>query len=414
MKAEIITIGDELLIGQVVDTNSAWIGQQLNLIGAKVFQITSVSDDREHILQTLTEAAQRVQVVLITGGLGPTKDDITKKTLCEYFGVNTRFDSGAYEDVERLFALRGREVTDINRLQAEVPANSTVLRNKVGTAPGMWFEENGVVYVSMPGVPYEMKYLMEHEVLPRLQQRFSMPHILHRTLLTQGIGESFLSDKLEDFEARLPEPFKLAYLPSPGMVRLRLSAAGDEKIISQEMDRLVNDLSNEVGEFLYGYDNDTIQELIGKALLEKGWTVSTAESCSGGFTAHLITSVPGSSAYYIGSTVTYSNESKMKILGVPEAMLIEHGAVSEAVVIHMADAVKMLYGTECSISISGVAGPSGGTEEKPVGTVWIGLSVPGKTIAKKVRLGDNRLRTIEVASNTALNMLRKLILGTQI
>jgi nicotinamide-nucleotide amidase len=295
-------------------------------------------------------------------------------------------------------------------MQAEVPQNSTTLLNKIGTAPGMWFEVDGTVYVSMPGVPMEMKYLMTNEVIPRLKQRFTTPFILHTTLLTQGIGESFLSDRLEEFEAKLPEAFKLAYLPAAGSVRLRLSARGEENAIRKEMDRLVQELSAEVAEYLYGYGEDTIQELLGKALLARGWTVATAESCSGGYAAHLITSVSGSSAYYIGSTVTYSNESKTKMLGVTEEMLREYGAVSEPVVLQMANAVKEIYGTDCSISISGIAGPSGGSEEKPVGTVWMGISVPGKTIAKKVRLGKNRLATIEVASMTALNMLRKMIL----
>jgi nicotinamide-nucleotide amidase len=411
MLAEIITIGDELLIGQIVDTNSAWIGQQMNQVGFKVHQITSVSDNREHILKALAEASQRVQMVLITGGLGPTKDDITKKTLAEYFGTGFVFSQEAFEDVEYLFKIRGREVTPLNRLQAEVPANCTVLRNRVGTAPGMWFEENGVVYASMPGVPHEMKYLMENEVLPRLKSKFKTPFILHRTLLTQGIGESFLADKIADFEDQLPPHIRLAYLPAAGSVRLRLSGWGEESFIRSEMSRLVAELQEQVKEYLYGFDDDTIAGVLGDLLRKNGLTISTAESCTGGNIAHLLTSIPGSSAWYMGSTITYSYESKTELLGVPKEVIEKHGAVSEEVVTSMVNNAKKLLGTSCAVATSGIAGPGGGTPDKPVGTVWIAVSSPRQTIAKKVLLGDNRLRTIQVASETALNMLRKLLIS---
>lgn len=411
MLAEIITIGDELLIGQIVDTNSAWIGQQMNQVGFKVHQITSVSDNREHILSALTEASQRVQMVLITGGLGPTKDDITKKTLAEYFGTGFVFSQDAYEDVEYLFKIRGREVTPLNRLQAEVPSNCTVLRNRVGTAPGMWFEENGVVYASMPGVPHEMKYLMENEVLPRLKSKFKTPFILHRTLLTQGIGESFLAEKIADFEDQLPSHIRLAYLPAAGSVRLRLSGWGEETFIRSEMDRSVADLQERVKEYLYGFDDETIAGVLGDLLRKNGLTISTAESCTGGNIAHLLTSIPGSSAWYMGSTITYSYESKTELLGVPKEVIEKHGAVSEEVVTSMVNNAKKLLGTDCAVATSGIAGPGGGTPDKPVGTVWIAVSSPRQTIAKKVLLGDNRLRTIQVASETALNMLRKLLIS---
>lgn len=410
MLAEIITIGDELLIGQVIDTNSAWIGQQLNSIGVKVHQITSVSDSREHILKALSEASQRVSLVLITGGLGPTKDDITKKTLAEYFGVSMRFSEEAYEDVAHLFSIRGRDVSAINRQQAEVPANCTVLRNKVGTAPGMLFYENNVMYVSMPGVPFEMKYLMTNEVIPSISKQFQTPFILHRTLLTQGIGESFLSEKISAFEDQLPPHFKLAYLPAAGMVRLRLSASGEEAAIRSEMARFEKELLEQIREYHFGFDEESMEEVVGKLLLQKGLTIATAESCTGGNIAHLITSVAGSSKYYMGSLVTYSYESKTQLLDIPQELLNRHGAVSEEVVLLMAENVRKKVGTDCSIATSGIAGPGGGTPEKPVGTVWIGVSVPGKTFAKKVLLGDNRLRTIQVASETALNMLRKALL----
>jgi nicotinamide-nucleotide amidase len=412
MLAEIITIGDEILIGQIVDTNSAWIGQQMNAVGFKVHQITSVSDNREHILAALKEAAARVQVVLITGGLGPTKDDITKKTICDYFNVGLRFDEEAYKDVEHLFKIRGREVTPINRLQAEVPTNCVTLYNRVGTAPGMWFDEGGVIYASMPGVPHEMKYLMEKEVLPRLQERFETPFILHKTLLTQGIGESFLSEMIADFEDALPANFKLAYLPSAGAVRLRLTASGNREEVMNTMNKLVAELSDLVKEYLYGYDEDTIQEVVGRLLKDKKLTLGTAESCTGGYLSHLITSIPGSSEYYMGSTVTYSNESKTALLDVPADLVKKFGAVSEEVVKAMAEGAKKKFNSDCALATSGIAGPGGGTPEKPVGTVWIGISTPAGTKAKKVLLGDNRLRTIEVASMTALNMLRKELSGS--
>lgn len=414
MLAEIITIGDELLIGQVVDTNSAWIGQQLSLIGVKVHQITSVSDSKEHILSALKEASTRVSLILITGGLGPTKDDITKKTLAEYFNVDFRFSQEAYEDVAHVFKIRNREVTEINRQQAEIPANCTVLRNRVGTAPGMLFFEKEVMYVSMPGVPFEMKYLMEHEVLPRIKERFQTPFILHRTLLTQGIGESFLSDKIASFEDQLPPFVKLAYLPAAGMVRLRLTATGEEEVVRAEMDKQEKALLQEVKDYHFGYDEESIEEVIGRRLLEKKLTIATAESCTGGNIAHLLTSVPGSSAYYMGSLVTYSYESKIRLLDIPQELLNKHGAVSEEVVKLMVENVRNKIGTDCAIATSGIAGPGGGTAEKPVGTVWIGIAIPGKIFAKKVLLGDNRLRTIQVASETALNMLRKALIQSDL
>lgn len=410
IKAEIITIGDEILIGQVVDTNSAWIGQELNKIGIRVFQISSVSDNRQHILSALSEASSRAELVLLTGGLGPTRDDITKHTLCDYFQSTLVFSEEAYEDVAHLFRQRGRDVTAINRGQAEVPANAQVLRNKVGTAPGMWFEEKGVVYVSMPGVPYEMKYLMEQEVIPRIRRKFNTPEILHRTLLTQGIGESFLAERLSGFEDRLPEHIRLAYLPSAGAVRLRLSGYGVSADLAFQMEKLSTELAREVEEFLFGYEDDTLQQVVGRVLLQNKLTVSTAESCTGGNIAHLLTSVPGASAWYMGSTVTYSYESKTDVLGVPSDLIHKHGAVSEEVVLSMVKHCRRLIGTDCAVATSGIAGPGGGTPEKPVGTVWIGVAVPGKVFAKKVLLGDNRLRTIEVASQTALNLLRKALL----
>jgi nicotinamide-nucleotide amidase len=411
MKAEIITIGDELLIGQVVDTNSAWMGEVLNQIGVKVNRITSISDDREEIISTLTEASKRAHLVLITGGLGPTNDDITKKTLADFFSVSMRFDEKAFEDVVHLFSIRGREVSAINRLQAEVPENCTTLYNKVGTAPGMWFDEGGVVYVSMPGVPYEMKYLMENEVLPRVQQRFKTPFIVHRTILTFGIGESFLAEKLGNFENTLPNNIKLAYLPSAGSVRLRLSGSGNnEQELNTLLYQLTQELSDLIPEYIYGYDKDELPKVVGGLLNLNGFSLATAESCSGGFMAHLITSIPGSSAYYMGSSVTYSNESKTRLLNIPASLIEKNGAVSEPVVIAMVESVKKLFNVDCAIATTGVAGPGGGTPEKPVGSVWVGVSTPYETKAYLLRLGDNRLRIIEVAALSGLNFLRKALL----
>ncbi len=410
MLAEIITIGDEILIGQIVDTNSAWMGQELNLVGIKVHQISSVSDEIAHIHKAIDEAKSRVQIILITGGLGPTKDDVTKKALGEYFNVESRFDQLAFNDIESLFKARGRDVSLINRKQAEVPTNCTVLSNKVGTAPGMWFEENGCVFVSMPGVPYEMQYLMKNEVIPRLKQKFETPFIMHRTLLTQGVGETILADLIVDFENNLPKEFKLAYLPASGMVRLRLTASGEEKYIREKMELLVNQLADLIKVHLFGYDEQTLEEVLGILLKKLKLTISTAESCTGGYIAHLLTSIAGSSEYYMGSTVTYSYKSKSEILGVSEELIYKHGAVSEEVVLAMAEGAKLKFGTDCSIATSGVAGPGGGTPDKPVGTVWIAISSPKGTFAKKVLLGTNRLRNIQVASITAINLLRKYLI----
>lgn len=409
VRAEIITIGDELLIGQVVDTNSAWIGNRLSMVGIQVHQITSVSDHIPHMLEALKNAFARVDVVLITGGLGPTRDDKTKDMLCAFFGVGFEFNHQAYADVEAYFHKRGREVSELNRKQAELPEGCTVLSNKVGTAPGMWFEREGRVIVSMPGVPHEMKYLMEQEVIVRLKTVYKTPFILHRTLLTHGIGESVLAEKLVDFENGLPPGVQLAYLPSPGLVKLRLSASGEEGEVRSRMEGTESRLKDLVNDYLFGFDDDDIQTIVGRRLQALGWTLATAESCTGGTIGHLVTSVPGSSAWYAGSTITYSYESKTRLLGVPADLIAKHGAVSEEVVMSMAKNVREKLGTHCAIATSGVAGPGGGTPEKPVGTVWIGVALPDRVFARKLQLGDNRLITIRVASESALHFLRKAL-----
>lgn len=413
MKAEIITIGDELLIGQVVDTNSAYIATKLNEAGIYVHQITSVSDNKEHIIEALGNAAQKADIILITGGLGPTNDDITKLTLCEYFKVGLRFDEEAYKDVENMFKVRGREVTEVNRKQAELPENCVALRNKNGTAPGMWFDVNGKIYISMPGVPYEMKALMEDEVIPKLQNQFTLPVIVHRNVLTIGIGESFLAEKIAAWEASLAnDKIKLAYLPSIGMVRLRLSTIGEDRnLLEKNVQRKINELQSLVGEFIFGYETDTLQEIVGKVLKERKQTIATAESCTGGYISHLITSIAGSSDYYVGSVITYSYEIKTLELNINADLLNTKGAVSQEVVEQMASEVRRKFKTDYSIAVSGIAGPSGGTPEKPVGTVWIAIATPQRVFSKRFQFANNRLRNIQMTANAALNLLRKDLLA---
>jgi nicotinamide-nucleotide amidase len=416
MHAELITIGDELLIGQVVDTNSAWMGQQLNLAGIHVKQITSVSDNREHILQALREATGRADIILLTGGLGPTKDDITKKTLCAFFNADLVFNTEMYSNVERLFHALGKEVTPVNRQQAEVPSNCTPLLNKLGTAPGMWFESGGKIYVSMPGVPYEMKGLMRDEVLPRLKERFRLPHIVHRTVLTQGIGESALASLIEKWEDSLAaQGIKLAYLPSPGMVRLRLSTQGDDgQRVRSQVEQKISELIPLISSYFFGFEEygkerETFGAIIGRSLIERGQTLCTAESCTGGYIAHLLTQVPGSSAYFKGSVIAYANEIKMLELDVPATVLEKHGAVSRAVVELMAANIRKKFRTDHSIAVSGIAGPGGGTADKPVGTVWIAVASGEKVVAEQFRFGNDRERNIQKAAHAALNMLRQVL-----
>lgn len=414
IEAEIITIGDEILIGQVVDTNSAYMATLLNLNGISVKQISSVSDNRGHILKALDEARERADIILMTGGLGPTKDDITKKTLCEYFNTGVRFDEEVYRDVVAIFAAYNKEVTPVNRLQAEVPEICTTIRNHHGTAPGMWFGHNGKVFVSMPGVPYEMKAMMKNQVLPKLKEQYNLPAIVHKTVLTQGIGESYLADLIADWEDSLAkENIKLAYLPSPGMVRLRLSTKGEnEELLSKTVDAKIEELKSIISEYIYGYESfgapvETLEQVVGRLLKEKKQTLSTAESCTGGYISHLITKVPGSSEYYIGSVISYAYEIKESELGVSKEVLETYGAVSQPVVEQMAKAIREKYKTGYSISASGIAGPGGGTPDKPVGTVWIAIATPDKVFSEKFLFGTNRERNIQKTANAALNMLRK-------
>jgi len=406
MLAEIITIGDELLIGQVIDTNSAWMAEQLNMIGIRVHQISSISDNQDHILSTLKEASQRASLILITGGLGPTKDDITKQTLCRYFGSTLVLNEEAYKNVEKIFAARGFVVSELNRQQAMVPSDCQVIPNPGGTAPCMWFEKDGCIYVSMPGVPFEMKSIMEQEILPRLQKSPNNV-IIHRTILTEGVGESHLATLIEPWEDALPPFIKLAYLPQPGMVRLRLTAYGTNR---QEMQLAISkaeaDLHTYAGKYIFGFDNDTVESIVGQLLQKKGCTLSTAESCTGGNIAHLITGIPGSSGYFKGSIVAYSNEIKEKFVGVNPETIAAYGAVSEQTVLEMAEGIRSRFSTDYAIAVSGIAGPEGGTDEKPVGTTWIAIATPSETFAKKFLFGEHRGRNIRKASVAALNMLR--------
>lgn len=414
MKVEIITIGDEILIGQIVDTNSAWMAQELNKIGAKVEQITTISDGIDVIKESLSEAQKRADVVLITGGLGPTKDDVTKKALAQYFNCDFTFHPEIAEHIAKLFARFGKEMSELNRLQAELPSACQPLQNNQGTAPGMWFENSEGIIVSMPGVPYEMKGLMLDHVLPLLRTKFLMPSILHKTILTMGMGESWLSERIAVWEDALHAEIKLAYLPSPGRVRLRLSAFGnDEQLLTQKLDSEVKKLLEIIPELVFGFDEETIESVVGKMLSEKGMTLSTAESCTGGMIAHKITSVAGSSRYFLGSVVSYANEVKVEELGVSEENLINYGAVSEQVVRQMAEGVRKKMKTDYSIATTGIAGPDGGTEEKPVGTVWIAVATPLHTVAHKYQFGHDRSRNIEISANTGLNMLRKELMVVQ-
>ncbi|PZX15316.1 nicotinamide-nucleotide amidase [Breznakibacter xylanolyticus] len=412
MNIEIITIGDEILIGQVVDTNSAWMGTELNKVGFEVSRITSISDDREAIAGALHESLSRVPCVLMTGGLGPTRDDITKHVLCDFFNTRLVFNEQVYSDVETLLKGRVGHINELNRSQAMVPEGCTVIRNPVGTAPVMWFERDGGVVVSMPGVPSEMKHAMIHEVIGRLQQRFHTDHILHKTVHIFQIPEAVLAEMLSDWEDAIPPFIKVAYLPQPGRIRLRLTARGsDAGVMQRAINQAVDALQPIVGRYIFGYDDDSIEKRLGEMLVARGQTLATAESCTGGAIGAAITSVPGSSAYYNGGVVAYGNEVKHEVLGVSTNDLNIYGAVSEPVVSAMARGVQRLMRTHWGVATSGVAGPSGGTPEKPVGTVWIAVCNPqGQVNAQKFAFGPFRDRTVLRSVDMALMMLMNELL----
>jgi len=410
MNVNIVTIGDEILIGQIIDTNSAWMGQQLNLVGANVTAIHSVSDTKEGILSALETGLKQADVVLLTGGLGPTKDDITKKTIADYFGTTMVFHEPTWERIQGMFKSWGRSTTPAHREQCFMPAIAQILYNKMGTAPGMWFEVDGKIVVSMPGVPYEMKYLMEFEVIPKLINYFPGKPIAHRTILTVGEGESRIAARLEAIEDSLPDFVKLAYLPNLGNVRLRLSAIAENgEDIEAVLAEKAAAIEAEIPELIYGYGTETLEEAIGKLLLERNLTLATAESCTGGFLAHKITKIPGCSAYFKGSVIAYANEIKHHQLGVRQATLKQYGAVSEATVKEMVLGILKAINTDIGIAISGIAGPGGGTPDKPVGTIWLAIGNKEYIMTRKLQIGKDRLRNIQYTAIQGLNMIRQFV-----
>ena len=412
MKAAIVTIGDEILIGQIVDTNSGFIAKSLDRIGVEVYEMLSVSDSREHILNTFSKLQNKVDIVIITGGLGPTKDDITKKTFCDYFEdelvVNTAVLKHVTELIEGFYK---RAITQINKDQALVPSKSTVLHNQVGTAPGIWMKKENTVFVSLPGVPFEMKYLIEKEVVPKLVKEFERPYIIHKTILTYGRGESAVAEQIEDWENNLPEFIKLAYLPAPGRVRLRLTARGtDKKLLEDTIEQNVVSLTEIIGDIIVGFEDDeTLEVIVGKILTRQNETIATAESCTGGSIAQLLSSVPGASKYFKGSVVAYSTEVKQNVLSVPKDLIEEHSVVSAEVAKAMALNVKTLLKTDYAIATTGNAGPSKGEADADVGTVFIALATPNEILVEEFNFGQPREKVIDRASVKGLEILLKEI-----
>lgn len=410
VKVEIITIGDEILIGQIVDTNSAWMSVELNKAGFEIVQITSVHDDAAHIVASLDLALERADVVLFTGGIGPTKDDITKQTLSRYFGMQLVFNDEVYKNIEQVLTQRSRAVNKLTRTQAFVPDGCTVIQNRVGTAPVTWFEKNGKVIVSMPGVPNEMKHIMSTEVIPRLSQRYKTPTIIHKNVIVQGYPESALAMKIANWENALPADIHLAYLPNYGIIKLRLSGVSEDPLALEfSINQQIAGLTEILADAIVAYDDTPVEEMIGNLLTTKGMTLSTAESCTGGFIAHKITTVPGSSKYFKGSVVSYSNEVKVNVLNVLSDDIQLYGAVSRQVVEQMADNVRRLLKTDYALATSGIAGPDGGTAEKPVGLVWISVSSPKGVVSREFKFGNVRIQNIERTAQTAMLMLKEVI-----
>ncbi|WP_297804270.1 competence/damage-inducible protein A [uncultured Polaribacter sp.] len=413
MKAEIITIGDEILIGQIVDTNSQWIGQQLNKIGVSVYQITSIQDDKQHILNAFKEAQERVDIVIITGGLGPTKDDITKKTIASFFNDDkVREYPEVIAHIKGLFKKMNHPFREVQRTQAQLPSKATYLQNDFGTAPGMWFYENETVFVSLPGVPYEMKGLMTNQVLPRIQKQFKLPVIIHKTIMTYGVGESTIAERIEDFENNLPPFIKLAYLPSFGRVRLRLSAKGEHReILEKELDKKVKALYKLIPEIITGLDDDrSLEKRVGELLLKSNTTISTAESLTGGKIAATLVSVAGSSAYYKGSLVAYSADAKMSLLDVCSETIKKHTVVSKQVALEMAKGVKEKLQTNYAIAVTGNAGPTKDDTDKSVGVVFIAFVSDTKEIVQEFNFGQPREKVIHRTVSKSLEILQKEIL----
>ena len=412
MKATIVTIGDEILIGQIIDTNSGFIAKSLDRIGVQINEMISISDDKQHILDTFKSLQNKVDLVLITGGLGPTKDDITKKTFCEYFDdvlvENKQVLVHVTELIESIFK---RPITQMNRDQAQVPSKCEVLFNKVGTAPGMWMKKENTVYISLPGVPYEMKYIVENEIIPKVVKEYKRPYIIHKTIMTYGQGESLVAERIEEWENNLPEFLKLAYLPAPGRVRLRLSARGtDKEILEKAIEENVKSLTKIIGDIIVGFDeNETIEVVLGRQLTQLGKTISTAESCTGGKIAEVLTSVAGASNYFRGSVVTYATDTKVSVLGVSQNTINKFSVVSSQVATEMAIGIMKLMKTDYAIAITGNAGPSKGDADAEVGTVFIALATSDKLIVEEFNFGQPREKVIDRAVNKAFELLRKEI-----
>lgn len=407
MKADIITIGDEILIGQIIDTNSAWIAARLGEIGVSIRRKYSIGDRREEIIEAVNESLAKSEVTIITGGLGPTKDDITKRVLAEIFDSEMVCNKATYERVERMMAARGIAFNDLNKGQAMVPECCTVLPNHKGTAPGMWFEKEGHVAVSLPGVPFEMEGLMTEEVLPRIQSHFALAAVVHKTAITYGLAESMMAEHIAPWEDALPPHLHLAYLPSPSQLRLRLSAYDMEREQAEkEIDEQFAKLLPLLGDYFVGWGDTTVQSAVAELLLKEGATLSSAESCTGGVIASKFTAMSGASEYFWGGVVSYDNSVKENLLGVSRENLEQYGAVSEQVARQMAEGVRRACGTTYGVATTGIAGPTGGTPEKPVGTVWMAVATPTHTIAKVVVHGKVRAVNIERAATAAINMLR--------
>jgi nicotinamide-nucleotide amidase len=413
MKAVIITIGDEILIGQIVDTNSGFIAKSLDKIGIDIHEIISISDNKKHILETFAKLQNQVDLVLITGGLGPTKDDITKHTFCEYFEDQlVRNEEVEKHVIDLIEKAMNRPASQMNKDQALVPSKCTVLHNAVGTAPGMWMNKENTVYISLPGVPYEMKYILEKGIIPKIVKEYKRPYIIHKTILTYGQGESLVAERIEDWENNLPEFIKLAYLPSPGRVRLRLSARGiDKELLEQKINENVLLLTQLIGDIIVGYEEDeTIEVMLGRLLTSKNATLATAESCTGGKIAQVITSVPGASNYFKGSVVSYATETKISVLGISSELIKEHSVVSYEVAKEMALAVKKIMNTDYAIATTGNAGPSKGDENSEIGTVFIAIATPNNLVVEEFNFGQPRVKVIDRAVNKAFEMLHKEIL----
>jgi len=409
---EILTIGEELLIGQTINTNAAWIGERLNEIGLKVHRHTTITDDKEVIKQTLKEASQRADVILVTGGLGATKDDVTKKSFCEYFNVGVKRYQHVLAHIKEIYLRRNRTLNAAMESQADLPTNCICIFNKVGIAPGMWFEENGVIYASMPGVPYEMKEMMKNFVLPELQKRFSKQVIYHHRIWIASLGESYIAEQLQDVENSLPEHIQIAYLPQIGILQLRFTATGTDEIsLKNECQEIEEKIRGIFGNAIVGVgDEVSLPNTVSTLLKSKSLTISTAESCTGGYLAHLLTSVAGSSAYFMGSVTSYDTRVKIHTLGVSEQDIQSYSVVSEQVAIQMAAGVRKLLNTDIALSTTGIAGPDGGDENNPVGTVWIGYADAHKSFAKRYVFEKDRLRNIQRAALMALDILRKELL----